>query len=148
MLVSALALCGVAWCAAQEPGKGAPAKPMAVEVMAIRATTKSSEISPELKAIADKLKSQFKFTGFKLERRASGNGSTDKPYTAALVGGYSVRVAPRSKEGKRVQLEVKVLRGDQTVQSATVTVTAGQSQLFGGMPLEGGDQLIVAVAAR
>ena len=51
-----------------------------IQVWAIRATTKNKDISPELKRIAEELKKQFKFTGFKLEKSATGS-----------VAGYTVR---------------------------------------------------------
>jgi hypothetical protein len=129
-------------------GDKEPVKPATIEVLAIRATTKSADISPELKSIADKLKAQFKFTGFKLEKQASGAAAADKPFSGALSSGYSVQVVLKRNDGKRAQLEVKVLKGTDVKLNATVTVNVGQAQLFGGMALDGGDQLIIAVSAK
>ena len=66
-----------------------------IQVWAIRATTKNKDISPELKRIAEKLKKQFKFTGFKLEKNATGTAEIGKAYSTPLIGGYPASVTPR-----------------------------------------------------
>jgi len=119
-----------------------------IQVWAIRATTKNKEISKELRELADKLKRDFKFTGFKLEQRASGSAAIGKAYSTSLTGGYQANVTPKSNDGKQVKLQVEVLKGKDSKLNTTVTVKAGQFQLLGGMSLDGGDQLIVAVSAK
>jgi hypothetical protein len=119
-----------------------------IQVWAIRATTKNKEISPELRDLAEKLKKEFKFTGFKLEQRSSGNAAIGKAYSTSLPGGYRANVTPKSNDGRRVQLQVEVFHGKDRKLNATVTVRSGQFQLFGGLSLDGGDQLILAVSGR
>jgi hypothetical protein len=144
MLIIAVGLTGVATAWAQKDDR----KSADLQVWTIRATTKNSEISPELRTIAEQLKKQFKYTGFKLERRATGHADLGKAFSTALVGDYQARITPQKHDGRRVTLQVEVLKGDQRQYNATVTLEAGKFQLQGGWALEGGDALIVAVAAR
>lgn len=144
MLVIALGLAGGANAWAQQDDR----KSADLQVWTIRATTKNSEISPELRTIAEQLKKQFRYTGFKLERRATGKTDIGKAFSTTLIGGYQARITPRKHDGQRVTLQVEVMKGDQRQYNATVTIDAGKFQLQGGWALEGGDALIVAVSAR
>jgi hypothetical protein len=121
-----------------------------VQVWAIRATTKNQEISPELKPIADKLRANFKYTGFKLEKRERGTTEIGKAFHAALISPYKASVTPKSIEQKRVQLQIQVRKEgeDKPLIDATVTTNVGEFQLSGGPELGGGDALIVAVSTR
>ena len=124
-------------------------KTVDIQVLAIRATTKNKDISPELKGIADVLKKQFKFTGFKLEKKETGSKTPiGKAYNLALPGGYQINVTPKSSDGKKVELQVEVLKGKERKLNATYTLEAGKFQLQGGWDLDGGDALIVAVSGR
>lgn len=144
MLTLAMGLLGAAAGFAQQEDR----KSADLQVWTIRATTKNSEISPELRTIAEQLKKQFKYTGFKLERRSAGKADLGKAFSTTLIGGYQARVTPQKHDGQRVTLQVEVMKGDQRQFNATVTLEAGKFQLQGGWALEGGDALIVAVAAR
>jgi hypothetical protein len=121
-----------------------------LRVLAIRATTDNDTISPELKDIAEQLKKQFRYTGFKLEKTASGKADVGKTFKADLVGGYRIEITPKRHDGERVQMEVKVLKDKEKKPklSATITIKVKKYQLFGGMSLTGGDALILAVSAR
>jgi hypothetical protein len=145
MVVLAAALGGGGFAVADDREAG---KSTDIQVWAIRATTKNKDISPELKSIADKLKQQSKYTGFKLERRASGSAQIGEAFTTSLIGGYSAKVTPTKSEGKRVTLQVEVLKDKDSKLKAIVTVNAGEFQLFAGPSLDGGDALIVAVSGR
>ncbi len=120
---------------------------VSVQVLGIRATRSNSDVSPELRALADKLKRQFSFTGLKLEKRLSGTAAMDKAFSGALSGGYSVNVTPKSADGKRVQLQVEVLQDGKSKSSITATSTAGEFVPY-IFPLPGGDSLIICVSAR
>ncbi len=119
-----------------------------VQVLAIRATTKNKEISPELSSIADALKKQFKFTGFKLEDRANDNVESGKAFAKSVVGGYRVSVTPQKNDGKKVQMQVEVFAGTERKVNVNLTLDAGKSQLVGGLKLDGGDELVLAISAR
>lgn len=119
-----------------------------IQVWAIRATTKNTEISPELKGLAEKLKQQFKYTGFKLEKRSGGKTDVGKTFTATLLGEYSAKVTLRKHDGKRVELQIEVLKDKSPALKTTVTLPVGESQLMGGWKLNDTDALIAAVAAR
>ncbi len=119
-----------------------------IQVLAIRATTKNTEISPELKQIADKLKKQFNFTGFKVEARRTGSAALGKSFDTALTGGYFAKITPKKNDGKRVELQIQVTKGSRAVLNTTLSADAGKFALQGGWDLDGGDKLIVAVAAK
>lgn len=122
----------------------------AVEVLVIRATTRNRDISPELKDLADKLRKQFKYTGFKLEKRVSGSTDLGTAYKTPLLGDYEASVTPQKRDGKRVTLQIRVSRKgeDKPRLDMNVTVPAGEFQLTGGWELEGGDALIVGFTGR
>jgi hypothetical protein len=141
-----ISLAAVAVCVGQQ--KKEERKSAEIQVWSIRATTKNKEISPELRELAEKLKKEFKFTGFKLEEKASGSASIDETYSTKLPGGYQANVMPKSIEGKKVQLAIEILKGKDSKVKSKVTIAAGQFQLFGGLSLDHGDQLIVAVSAK
>ena len=130
--------------------KDSAPKTVDLQVWGIRATTKNSEISPDLRNVADQLKSQFKFTGFKLETRQPGSVPLGRTFTASLTGNYQVKVTPQKVEDKRVTLQIEVaqIKPPKPGTSTTVTVDAGKYQLIGGPALDGGDTLIVAVSGR
>ena len=118
------------------------------QVLAIRATTRNKDISPELREIADALKKQFKFTGYKLEKRSNGSAELKSTYKAPLVGTYEARLTPQKVEDKRVTIEIEIYSGEERKLKTTATLDAGKSQLLGGYKLDGGDELIVAVSSR
>ncbi len=143
LLVALLGFIGTELAAALDDNEN-----VAVQVWAIRATRKNSVVSPELKSIADQLKKQFKYTGFKLEAQRSGTVGLGQTYSTSLIGGYSAKITPEKHDGKRVQLQVEILKGKERKLRATVTLSVGRFQFFGGQSLTGGDALIVGTAAR
>ncbi len=128
------------------PPPAAP-KPVAIKVLAIRATRSNAEISPELRDLAEALKRQFKFTGFKLEASRTGAATLAQVFSAVLIGGYNVKVTPRNIEERRVQLQVQVFK-EKERKLDIVTTTAKKQFILYMFPLLGEDQLIVAVSAR
>ncbi len=128
-----------------------------VEVWAIRATTKNSDISKELEDLAKVLKKQFKYTGFKQEKTASKKDvSLGKDFSTDLIGNYKVAITPKElkeeSKQKRIKLDVAITRHegkeDKKVLNTTVTIEAGALLPIGCGPLEDGDYLIIAVRAR
>jgi hypothetical protein len=109
-----------------------PPKTVDLQVWSIRATTKNKDISPELREIADKLKRESKFTGFKLEQRAAGTTKVGAAYAPALPGGYKAKVTPQKADDKRVTLAGEVLMGDKQQVHATVTIKAGSFRSSAG----------------
>ena len=150
-----LAMLGSSACLAQDKGKdkdkSKDKKPAAtsvsVQILGIRATRSNKDVSPELSQLAEKLKKQFSFTGFKLEKRLNGTAATDKAFSGALISGFSVSVTPKSSDGKRVQLQVDVSQDGKSKSSVTATSTAGEFVPY-IFPLSGGDSLIICVSAR
>lgn len=125
-----------------------------LQVHAIRATTKNTEISKELKEIADQLKKTFKYTGYKLEKTAGGKTEIDKAWSGDLAGGYRVEVTPTERKDTQAQLRVSIFRKvdgrERKEATQTFRVERGKFQLIGGdkFKLDGGDDLIIAVGWR
>jgi hypothetical protein len=123
-----------------------------VQFLVIRATTKNTDISKELKDFADKLKRNFKFTGFKLEKTTVEKTEIGKELSVKLLGDYSIKITPRKREkdkGKdRVSLAVEILRKQESKLTANVTLALGETQFFGPQSLPDGDSLIVGVSAK
>lgn len=133
-----------------------------ISVYAIRATKTDDKVSPELKQIAKQLKKQFKYTGFKLEKKTNKKVDEGKTLAAELAGGYKVDVTPVAREGDRVKLKVVVPAREaekgkkdekkKPLLSTTFTITSGKYQLIGGgswkIDAKGDDVLIIAVSAR
>lgn len=127
-------------------------KPAEVQIWTIRATTKNKNISPELRSLAKALKQQFKYTGFKLEKRSNGRSAPGQSYKTSLIAGYKASVTLKQRLHKRLQFRVlvtkRVGKKDVKVMDTTVTVSAGPFTLYGGWKLTDGDALIMAVRAR
>ena len=125
-----------------------------VTVWAIRATKSNSAVSPELRPIAERLKKEFKYTGFKLERRQTARVTEGKTLTANLTGSFKARVTPLERKSKRVKLKVGISKRDgrreRLLARTTFTINSGQFQLQGGWKIDSksSDVLIVAVSAR
>jgi len=121
-----------------------------VKVLGIRATNSNKEVSKELKSIAAALRKQFKYTGFKLVKQGGGKVEEGKSSETSLIDGYKVKVTPLSRTDKRVTLKLEGFRTEREKDvpkwKTTVTIDRGRYQLQ-HVSLEGGDGLIVAVAA-
>lgn len=129
--------------------KPAPGAQVAIDVLAIRATMKDNVISPELKELAEKLKPQFRFTGYTLAGRAKGNTDVGKPLaTPALIGGYVVHVLPKMRAGKRTEMQVRVVQGRRVKINTTYTANCGAYQFIAGLSLPNGDDLILGVSSK
>lgn len=127
-------------------------KDLDVQIYAIRATTANSEVSPELKSMAEKLSKQFKYTGFKLEKKAAGQARIDKSFEAELIDGYSAEVTPREIKDDRVKMNLKVTRREEdkpkTKLKTDMTTERGKFVLVGVEKLGKDEFLIIAAAVR
>lgn len=123
-----------------------------VEVFSIRGTSKNSEISPQLRSLADTLRKAVKHTGFTLANTTRQSVELGKSANCPAPGGYSAVVTPLKRDGQKVQVQVEVLRKeggkDVSKLKSTITIVGGKHQLFTGFPLDGGDSLILAVSAK
>ncbi len=150
-LALALTLFGVAG-AADEPAKKSTSADL--EIWVIRASTKSKDISPELKSFADKLKQRFKYTGFRLERKIKETVDLGKTFTTPLTGGYQAMVTPKTREKdkgvERIALQLQVLKEKEKKPRMNIEykLEAGTFQPFGAWDLEGGDVLIILLSAK
>jgi hypothetical protein len=124
---------------------------IAVEVWAIRATTTNKIISPELKDLAKKLHkdAEFKkYTGFKLESRATGKTEPGRGYSVELLEQYRATVTPREREKKNIKLQFEAERQGKPILNTTISAPVGSLVPFGVGPLSNEDFLITAVRAR
>lgn len=153
-LAIALLVGGMAVAPAAAQGRGDQAgETFEVSVRAIRATKSNNDISPQLRPIARQLQAQFKYTGFRQISEKSGRVPANREFTADLGSGYTAKVTPISRQGRRVQLRIEVThrKGDKEARllNTTITSDAGTFSLQGGWKLDGGeDVLIIATSAR
>lgn len=121
-----------------------------IEVWEIRATKSNNEISPELRPIADHLKRQFRYTGFKVVGRHSGRIKLHEKFTAKLTAHYTVNVTPLNRDKDRIQMQVEIKRlGIKNKVNTTITIPKGGMQLFGGWEYpRSDDAMIIGVRAR
>jgi len=123
-------------------------------VWVIRATKSNSEVSKELRPIVAELKKQYKYTGYKLEKRRSGKVEGGKTFAYDAGDGYQVRVTPQAKKDGRVKFAVRISHKkdgkERERASSTITIGAGKFQLFGGWKYDekSDDIMIIAVSVR
>lgn len=150
-----LGLLGLVLCA--PAGAWAADEDTDLEVWAVRATKKNKDVSKELKDLARLLEKQFKYTGFKLEKKAAQRVGLGKAFRSDLLENYQVSVTPQERSERRVKLEVVVARKvkdkdgkekAETVLKTTLTTQAGPFVPVGCGSLANGDYLILLVRAR
>ena len=121
-----------------------------VRVLGIRATNLNKDVSPELKPLLPTLK-KLGYTGFKLVKKGGGRVAEGKSSTTTLIEGYTVRVTPLSRAGKRVKLKIEGFKREDKKDvpkwNTTVTLDRGRYHLQ-VQKLSGGDGLVIAVTAR
>ena len=118
-----------------------------VETLSIRATQDNGEVSPKLRDLAETLRKQFRFTGYKVEK--DSNCKVDEAGENCkhdLGSKYEIRVKYLGvNEQGKVKIEIVVMHRDDVKLTSTVAVSPGKTALFGGWDLPGGDKLIVAI---
>ena len=82
---------------------------VAIQVWSIRATQSNSQISPQLKPLAAKLKKSFKFTGYALAGTKSEKVRVGKPMRGGLLGPYKLSVIPQSRSKGHVEIGGRLL---------------------------------------
>jgi hypothetical protein len=102
--------------------------------------------------MADALKKDFNYTGYKLEKKTGGSVEVGKSLKVELVGNYLATVEPSEKSDSKVTLKLTVLEKkdgkEQKRLSTTLKLTKGKSQLVGRWNLDNGDVLILAISAK
>jgi hypothetical protein len=135
----------------KDKGRGARVE---IEIRVIRATKTNEEIDPELKDIAEQLNKQFKFTGFKLEKRCREAVELAGTHTCELGHGFTGKVTPRKVDAKRVEMQVEIThqakKEDKPASKMNVTVTVEPiGFLTGGWQIPASeDVLVLAISAR
>lgn len=128
------------------------AESVTLQVMSIRATTKNATVAPELREIAEQLKKQFKFTGFSVAARKQATATMNSPTEVELPGNYKARCTPLKRSAEQIELRVEIFekqRDEWKPKSRFVLrVAPGGTALQGGLSLDGGDTLILAISAR
>jgi hypothetical protein len=126
---------------------------VAFELLVIRATTANEKIAPELKEIAQQLKTQFKYTGYALVKKEAQRVKLEKVAEIELPNPYTLRLTAVKADEQRVQFKVEILeQRDGKSETKLRTVLAarrGKAALLGGLPI--GDQrdvLVLALTAR
>lgn len=117
-----------------------------IKILVVRATKSNSDISPELRPLANSLKKQFNFTGFKLEKTQSKSMKAGDTWTTSLIGSFEATVKLTKAEEKSVGLEVVVKKSGKEQLDVPMTIARGKSSLIGGWKVEGEDVLILAIS--
>ncbi len=152
VLVAGLIAGPLAAGAAAQERKDKGAEKVAVEVWTIRATRSNTDISPELKKLAETLKSQFKFTGYKLVSSKTTSVAIGQSSSSPLISPFRASITPQKRSDGKVELKVQVFekKGDKDIKKldTTLTLARDKHQLMGGWSLDGGDNLIIAISAK
>ncbi len=124
-----------------------------VSIRAIRATKSNDKVSGELKSIVRQLQAQFKYTGFEVSKQKSGKAEAGKAFTADLGDGFTAKLTPIKRDGRRIQMKIEIRerdgREEKTRLNTTVTIDSGKFNLQGGWKIGRGDDiLIIATSAR
>ena len=123
-----------------------------LEIRAIRATMKNNFVSPELRAMVKKLRDEFRFSGYKVEKKTDCEKEPGESCDANLIDDFEIeiRVLKRfaTREGQKVRLQIRVTEDNKPKLNTTIEMGVGRTQLIGGWNLSDGDKLIVAVTAR
>jgi hypothetical protein len=126
---------------------------VAFELLVIRATTANDKIAPELKEIAQQLKTQFKYTGYALVKKESKRVELEKVAEIELPKPYTLRLTAVKADAQRVQFKVEIReQRDGKSETKLRTVLAarrGKAALLGGLPIgDEHDVLVLALTAR
>lgn len=135
-------------------------KEVRVEVWAIRATMTNKDVDKDLRQIAKLLEKKFKYTGFKVEKKVGKKVELGTEFTADLIQKYRVTAKPLGVKDGKLEIEltldelVKQNKDDPKKNEYKVhfrgklKMEPGPLLPVGGLPLEGGDTLIVALRVR
>jgi hypothetical protein len=128
-------------------------KSVALNAFVIRATTDNEQIDDELKAIAKQLKTQFKYTGYKLSKKHAATVKADETTQFAFGDKYIGRLTPTKIDDTRVQIKVELLEkeGDDERPKLRTVIAAQREKtvLLGGLKVPGSqDVLILAITPR
>jgi hypothetical protein len=154
-----LCLTGLALPMARADEQKKDTRPVEVEIWVIRATTQNDDVTKELRGLAKLLKKQFKYTGFKLEKKHAKKGlELEKAFKADLLADLRVEVKPTGREGRKIAMEVTIFKKadkskdkkakDKVVLKTKIKAKAGPFIPYGLGPLENGDFQIMALRAR
>lgn len=126
---------------------------VAIELLVIRATTANEKIAPELKEIAQQLKTQFKYTGYALVKKEAQRIKLEEVAEIELPKPYVLRLTAVKADEQRVQFKVEILErrdGESDTKLRTVLAARrGKAALLGGLPIgDERDVLVLALTAR
>lgn len=124
-----------------------------VAILAIRATSANSDISPELKPVAEQLRKKYKFTGYKVERQATAKTAANQEVSKPLPADYTAKVTPMDGDAKSVDLKVEIWRKvngkDELRVNTKIKAERGKYSFLGGWKFDGGDDvMIIAISAK
>ena len=138
VLVAALAVLGL---------PAASAQAVTVKALGIIGKNDNSGIDKRIPAsLVEYLKRNFKYNSYALGGQDSGTAAVGQTISLSLAGGYSLKVKPTAVQGDKVDLDLSLEKGGESILRNAVSLRKNVYWVWtGGPPVDGGD-LIVALA--
>jgi hypothetical protein len=131
LVAVATALTGAAWAA----GK------VDVSVRTVLASQGSPFIDPELSGVVEELRSLFRYSSYRLLSKDRLALSTRETGIVSLPGERVLRVTPTSVQGKRVELQLVILKKDKQIFETVIQLLNNGSIIVGGPKHQDGSLL-------
>jgi len=131
LVAVATALAGSAWAA----GK------VDVSVRTVLASQGSPFIDPELSGLVEELRSLFRYSSYRLLSKDRLALNTQETGIVSLPGQRMLKVTPTSLQGKRVELQLVILKKDKQIFETVIQLLNNGSIIVGGPKHQDGSLL-------
>ncbi len=122
---------GVIWCWC--PAQTAFAQNQVItHVKVIHASTRSRTIDPALRRIVPELESVFRYTGYTLLKDRTLSLAFHQPGHIPLPDRRTLVLTPTSSQGRRIQYDIRIQNGNDTVFQTRVLLKNNRSMTIGG----------------
>ena len=112
-----------------------------VSVRTVLASQGAPFIDPELSGVVGELRSLFRYSSYRLLSKDRLSLNTRETGTVSLPGQRILRVTPTSLQGKRVELQLVILKKDQQIFETVVQLLNNGSIIVGGPKHQDGSLL-------
>lgn len=127
----------------------APAAALTVNSLAIVGSNDNAGVDSRIPASVREALKTFPYDSYRLAGQASRSAALNQEVTLPLHGPFTLKVTPLkatgSGDGRRIELQVRIVKGAERILDLTVALRPGRWCLLGG-PSANGGVLIVALA--